>query len=115
MNMPVMRLRTPLDYVRRKWERVYLSFETTLSTYRGLTTPVRVINFSEGGFLIQCDERLERGDAVMIELHGVGKVTGRIAWSANGHAGGSFDDMIGAHELIATIESEQSVVPTPQG
>jgi hypothetical protein len=111
MNMPLVRLRTPLDYVNRKWERIYLSFETKLSTYSGLFVAVRVINFSDGGFLLACEERLKRGEPVIIELTGLGEVTGRIAWSFGGRAGGSFDDMIRAQALIEAIESQQIIVP----
>jgi hypothetical protein len=110
MKMSVVRLRTPLDYVHRKWERTFLSFETRLSTLSSFMMPVRVINFSQGGFLISCDTPLNPGDDVLIELVGIGEVSGRITWCHRGQAGGVFNDHIRADALIDAIEGMQNAV-----
>jgi hypothetical protein len=104
-------VRTPLDYIERRWERIFHSFETTLSTYSRFYMPVRVINFSEGGFLLSAEGPLARGEEVKIELVDVGEVTGRIAWSFNGRVGGSFDQPINTKTLTEALESKQTVAP----
>ncbi len=114
MKTPGIRFRTPLDYVQRQWERTYLSFETLIKTRSGFQAPVRVINFSHGGFLLACDAPLKRGDEIEIELAGIGEVCGRIAWVRGGQVGGQFDSVIKAAELVAAIETRQSVVPVSE-
>lgn len=107
MNMYVTKFRTPLDFVDRRWERTYLSFETILSGDGNLCMPVRVINFSEGGFLIACDHKVKSGDLVVLELIGVGAVTGRVAWAAQGRVGGTFEDKLKVADLIAALEADE--------
>lgn len=111
LNIGVTRFRTPIDYVDRKWARTYLSFETNLETQDASHAPVRVINFSNGGFLIACDKPLKRGEMVQLEMNGLGKVTGRIIWSDKGRAGGTFETAIAANDLVEIIEGEQDAVP----
>ena len=115
LNIGVTRFRTPIDYVDRKWARTYLSFETKLETQDASRAAVRVINFSNGGFLIACDKPLKRGEMVQLAMNGLGKVTGRIVWSEKGRAGGSFETAIAANDLVEIIESEQGAVPVSSG
>ena len=115
LNFGVTRFRTPIDYIDRKWPRTYLSFETKLETQDASHAPVRVINFSNGGFLIACDKPLKRGEMVQLEMNGLGKVNGRIIWSDKGRAGGTFESAIAANDLVEIIEGEQDEAPVSSG
>jgi PilZ domain len=100
--------RTPFDFVDRKWARIHFSFETKIAS-EGENRPVtaRMINFSEGGFLLDCNKRLRAGAVVDIDLASLGKVRGQVAWSQNGRVGGMFLSNIPANELVDMMEAER--------
>ena len=52
---------------------------------------VRVRNLSEGGLMIECDRDLPVGAALTLGLRGIGDVTGRVAWCAEGRLGIALD------------------------
>lgn len=52
---------------------------------------VRVRNLSAGGLMAEYGQPVATGTEVEIEVRGVGWVTGRIAWSAEGRVGVAFD------------------------
>lgn len=56
--------------------------------------PVRVRNLSPGGLMAEYDGVLTSGDAVEIEVRGLGWVKGRAAWAVDGRVGISFDQEI---------------------
>lgn len=53
--------------------------------------PLRIRNLSAGGLMGEVSGSLQRGDAVEVELRGVGKVSGHIAWRQGDRTGISFD------------------------
>lgn len=55
---------------------------------------VRVRNLSEGGLMAEFDGRVAMGETLEIELRGIGRVTGRIAWATEGRIGVAFDKQI---------------------
>ncbi|THD36715.1 MAG: PilZ domain-containing protein [Sphingomonas sp.] len=54
------------------------------------STDVRVRNLSSGGLMAEYAHPVEIGTAVEVELRGVGKVAGDVAWTAAGRIGVSF-------------------------
>jgi hypothetical protein len=52
---------------------------------------VRVRNLSSGGLMAEYAAPVSRDTPVEIEVRGVGWVSGRIAWSAEGRVGVAFD------------------------
>lgn len=54
-------------------------------------TPVRVRNLSEGGLMADLPRGAPVGATVELELRGVGRVTGQIAWCTAGRVGIAFD------------------------
>lgn len=54
-------------------------------------TPVRIRNLSEGGLMADLPHGAPVGAVVELELRGVGKVTGQIAWCTAGRVGVAFD------------------------
>lgn len=59
-----------------------------------VTRDVRVRNLSEGGLMVELARSVAVGAAVMLELRGIGEVTGRVAWQAEGRIGVAFDEPI---------------------
>lgn len=55
---------------------------------------VRVRNLSAGGLMAEVPEPIAQGTPVELELRGVGRVAGRVAWHAAGRIGIAFDRMI---------------------
>ena len=52
---------------------------------------LRVRNLSAGGLMAECTHPFERGEAVELELRGIGLVSGRIAWATEGRIGVAFE------------------------
>ena len=52
---------------------------------------VRVRNLSPGGLMAEYPQPIAGGTQVDVEVRGVGWVTGRIAWAAEGRVGVAFD------------------------
>ncbi|HEY0622236.1 PilZ domain-containing protein [Sphingomonas sp.] len=57
-------------------------------------TTVRVRNLSAGGLMAEYAQPVPIGTPVEIDVRGVGWVSGRIAWSAEGRVGIAFDSEI---------------------
>lgn len=55
---------------------------------------VRVRNLSSGGLMAEYATPIPSGTPVDVEVRGVGWITGRIAWSAEGRVGVAFDHEI---------------------
>ncbi len=60
-------------------------------TAGGKQMQVRVRNLSAGGLMAELPDPVSNDAAVEIDLRGVGRVTGRIAWQTEGRAGIAFD------------------------
>jgi len=69
---------------------------------------VRVRNLSAGGLMAELAEPIEIGAPVEVEMRGVGKVRGRIAWIAAGRIGIAFD------HRIDPMKARKPVVTPPQ-
>jgi len=66
---------------------------------------VRVRNLSSGGLMAEHSGRAEVGDAVEIELRGIGPVAGKVVWMAEGRLGIAFNreiDPMLARKPVAT-------------
>lgn len=55
---------------------------------------VRVRNLSAGGIMAEIGMLVAPGTRVEVELRGIGKITGSVAWSMAGRAGIAFDSPI---------------------
>ncbi len=55
---------------------------------------VRIRNLSAGGLMAEAPVIAKRGDAVELELRNIGRVTGYVAWVAQGRLGVAFDHAI---------------------
>lgn len=52
---------------------------------------VRIRNLSAGGLMAEAPVRTKRGDKVELDMRNIGKVTGYVAWVAQGRFGVAFD------------------------
>ena len=57
----------------------------------GAASQVRVRNLSAGGLMAEYAQIVSSGTCVEVEVRGVGMITGRIAWCAEGRVGIAFD------------------------
>ncbi|MFD1788898.1 PilZ domain-containing protein [Sphingomonas floccifaciens] len=74
-----------------------------------LATPVtvRIRNLSAGGLMAEFSGRAGVGDAIEVDIRGIGWVSGRIAWIAEGRMGIALDNDIDprlAHDARSTLQ-----------
>jgi hypothetical protein len=55
---------------------------------------VKVRNLSPGGLMAEAPSGFVRGEAIQVDLRGIGAVVGKIAWTASGRIGIQFDERI---------------------
>lgn len=68
---------------------------TSFTTPQGVTLgKARVRNLSATGLMADCEAGLTKGQPVIMELRGVGRVYGTIAWVRGNRAGISFDSPV---------------------
>lgn len=66
----------------------------------------RVRNLSAGGMMVEISNPFDKGDALLIELRGIGEVTGHVAWAEHGRIGIALD---------SPIDPTLARKPLPQG
>jgi hypothetical protein len=82
------------------------------------TAVLRVRNLSAGGLMADCPRLFERGEAVELELRGIGIVNGRIAWATEGRIGVAFEWKVDpklARKPVRTRSDEPRIDCAPQG
>ena len=55
---------------------------------------VRIRNLSEGGLMVEIERLVALGTTVTLDLRGIGEVTGRVAWCAEGRIGIALEQRI---------------------
>jgi PilZ domain len=93
--------------IKRRASRASL-FLTANIAIEGLATPVtvRVRNLSEGGMMIDGHVKLVQNMPVIVDLRGIGKIEGRVAWTEAGRAGVAF---------AVEIDPKLARAPSPTG
>lgn len=74
-------------------DSLFLVAQITLPGQRTEQT-VRVRNLSAGGLMIETDRAMAAGTVLILGLRGIGEVTGRVAWCAEGRVGIALDSPI---------------------
>lgn len=72
---------------------------------------VRIRNLSAGGLMAEASVLTKRGDQVELELRNIGRVTGRVAWVAEGRFGVAFDHPIDPKLARKPVGQTKSDVP----
>jgi hypothetical protein len=75
--------------VRAKRDSLFLL--TVIADTQGAVGQARVRNLSATGLMADCDHMFLKGDAVIVELRGVGEVSGHVAWANGQRIGVAFD------------------------
>lgn len=71
---------------------------------------VRVRNLSPGGLMAEYPHPLDIGTPVKIDLRGVGKVGGQVAWTAAGRIGIAFDSPIDPMQARKPVVSTKAPI-----
>ena len=82
---------------QRREDRFHGVIERATILFRRKKTLVRVVNVSSGGVMIEAPIMPRIGEAIVIELDGIGRVEGAVRWVKQGRIG--LDAGEGAIEL----------------
>jgi hypothetical protein len=72
---------------------------------------VRIRNLSAGGLMAEATVLTKRGDKVQLELRNIGRVTGHVAWVAQGRFGVAFDHPIDPKLARQPVGQNKSELP----
>ena len=78
----------------RKRKRDSLFLRASLTLHGEPVRDVRIRNLSEGGLMAELDRVVETGTPVALEMRGIGELSGKVAWCAEGRMGIVFDRTI---------------------
>ncbi|HEX8514206.1 MAG TPA: EAL domain-containing protein [Allosphingosinicella sp.] len=70
--------------------------------WKGRTLPVRLRNISAGGAMIECDNELEPGTAVELDLSEAGTLPAQVRWCQQGQVGLHFGEEFALGKLART-------------
>jgi hypothetical protein len=96
---------------QREAVRDSMFLHATVSALNGTTEFVgRVRNLSAGGMMVETPVELAPGEGIACELRGIGRVDGRVAWSAEGRLGIAFDAAIDPRQARRPIGRQTAEV-----
>ena len=78
---------------------------------------LRIRNLSAGGLMADCSEPLTSDEHVVLELRGIGEITGQVAWCRGGRVGIAFDSPIDprqARKPVAAPKRQSTPVTRPR-
>ena len=87
---------------------------TTLTTLDGAPLgKARVRNLSATGLMADCERTVPAGIRLMLDLRGVGRVTGSVAWVREDKIGVAFDEQIDPQlaRKPVSVDAAKAVVP----
>ncbi len=85
----------------RRSRRTDLSAPAQIEAGPGRAFAVTIHNLSAHGVMVELDVRFIPGRPVTIEMAGLGRVQGRVAWVRDGHAGIAFVDPLTIDQINA--------------
>ena len=108
-----MGLNSPANNLKkRELERDSLFLKAALKFVDGEDCgEVRVRNLSAGGLMAEAPVRAKRGDKVELELRNIGRVSGYVAWVAQGRFGVAFDFVIDPKEARKPVGQSKVELP----
>ncbi len=87
----------------RRSRRTDLSAAARIEAGPGRMFAVNVHNVSAHGLMVEVDARFVPGRPVTIEMVGLGRVSGRVAWVRAGHAGIAFAEPLTLDQINAIL------------
>lgn len=91
----------PID--DRRSRRTDVRLTATIDLGPGRSTTAIVQNVSAHGLMVEIDKRLVPGRPVAVEMKGLGRVPGRIAWTRDGHTGVAFVEPLTPEQINAIV------------
>ena len=80
----------------------------------GVPTEIRLRNLSAMGALVECARSVSPGTSVVIDIIGVGPVTGTVRWAQAGKFGVLFDEQFDLARLAPKQEKRSpEAIPSP--
>ncbi len=99
------------DFVQRRSERLPVATGTQLR-HQWYSVEVTICDVSQGGFMAECEEAVEIGSTVSLDVPGVGPVHAQVRWQIGGRMGGMFLDPISLTECAWTaVRTEREPLP----
>jgi hypothetical protein len=77
----------------------------------GQDVTVKVRNLSPGGMMAECPVGFARNESIEVELRGIGRVAGTIAWSTGGRIGVSFADPVDPRDARKPVAASGGAQP----
>lgn len=97
---------------KRGAKRDSLFLLTTISDEAGRPLgKARVRNLSETGLMADCESCLRDGDRLVIDLRGVGEVSGHVTWVRGDRIGFAFDQRIDPQAARKPVSGNNSGLP----
>lgn len=100
--MPAINNHNAADQRRAARHRADFNSITDSKKYGDLS--VHVINISAHGFMIDDNEKLQRGDRITIRLPEAGHVESLVLWAVDNRAGLQFERVIRVPEFLALLD-----------
>ncbi|WP_339692246.1 PilZ domain-containing protein [uncultured Parasphingorhabdus sp.] len=101
-----------VDHPKRQLDRDSLFLKAELRFVDGDDCgEVRIRNLSAGGLMAEAPVLAKRGDNVEIELRNIGRITGYVAWVAQGRFGIAFDHPIDPKLARKPVGQKKSDLP----
>lgn len=85
----------------RRSRRAEVEISAVIDAGPGRVFPVVVQNLSAHGIMAELSAQLVPGRPVAVELAGVGRTAGRVAWVRDGHVGIAFVDPLTLDQINA--------------
>ncbi len=77
----------------------------------GPSCRARIRNLSETGLMADCELGLRDGDRLVVDLRGIGEVTGRVAWVRGDRMGMVFDESIEPQDARRPVSTGHDSMP----
>ncbi|WP_404714156.1 PilZ domain-containing protein [Sphingomonas sp. MMS24-J13] len=77
----------------------------------GQDVMVKVRNLSAGGMMAECPVGFARSELIEVDLRGIGRIAGTIAWSTGGRIGVSFAEPVDPRDARKPVASSSGAQP----
>lgn len=94
----------------RREKRTQVDEAARLHPNEWSSVEVRVLDLSANGFRAECDARVTLGNAVTLEVEGVGPVVARVTWTRGNRFGAKFDAPTDVSDCAWPAVSDQIVL-----
>ena len=84
----------PEDFKQRRSQRTAVASPATLRHPHRYQIEVTICDVSQCGFMAECDEPLQIGSYVSLDVPGIGPVNAQVRWQIGRKMGGMFLDPI---------------------